>query len=414
MEYGLIGEKLGHSFSKEIHTLLADYDYTLCEIPKGDLDDFLTKRAFRAVNVTIPYKQAVIPYLAQISPEAKEIGAVNTVVNREGKLYGYNTDFYGICAALAKLGVTSLAGKKALILGTGGTSLTARAALRSLGAASILRVSRTPREEDTVSYEEALAHHTDAAVIFNTTPVGMYPNADASPISLDAFPALSCVFDAVYNPLRTRLVQDALARGIPASGGLYMLVAQAFRAAEIFLDKSLSSAALSNTYKRILRSKENVVLIGMPASGKTTAGRALARELNRELIDLDAALVADAGRDIPTIFREDGEARFRDLEAETVAKYAAKTGLIIATGGGVVLRSENVARLKQNGRLFFLDRDLDSLYPTADRPTASTREAIEARYRERLPLYLAAADVTVKPNGYLPDTIAQIKKELFS
>ncbi|MBQ9735791.1 MAG: shikimate dehydrogenase [Clostridia bacterium] len=414
MEYGLIGEKLGHSFSKEIHTLLADYDYTLCEIPKGDLDDFLTKRAFRAVNVTIPYKQAVIPYLAQISPEAKEIGAVNTVVNREGKLYGYNTDFYGICAALAKMGVTSLAGKKALILGTGGTSLTARAALRSLGAASILRVSRTPREEDTVSYEEALAHHTDAAVIFNTTPVGMYPNADASPISLDAFPALSCVFDAVYNPLRTRLVQDALARGIPASGGLYMLVAQAFRAAEIFLDKSLSSAALSNTYKRILRSKENVVLIGMPASGKTTAGRALARELNRELIDLDAALVADAGRDIPTIFREDGEARFRDLEAETVAKYAAKTGLIIATGGGVVLRSENVARLKQNGRLFFLDRDLDSLYPTADRPTASTREAIEARYRERLPLYLAAADVTVKPNGYLPDTIAQIKKELFS
>ena len=414
MEYGLIGEKLGHSFSKEIHTLLADYDYTLCEIPKGDLDEFLTKRAFRAVNVTIPYKQAVIPYLTEISPEAKEIGAVNTVVNREGKLYGYNTDFYGICAALAKMGVTSLAGKKALILGTGGTSLTARAALRSLGAASILRVSRTPREEDTVSYEDALAHHTDAAVIFNTTPVGMYPNADASPISLDAFPALSCVFDAVYNPLRTRLVQDALARGIPASGGLYMLVAQAFRAAEIFLDKSLSSAALSNTYKRILRSKENVVLIGMPASGKTTAGRALARELNRELIDLDAALVADAGRDIPTIFREDGEARFRDLEAETVAKYAAKTGLIIATGGGVVLRSENVARLKQNGRLFFLDRDLDSLYPTADRPTASTREAIEARYRERLPLYLAAADVTVKPNGYLPDTIAQIKKELFS
>lgn len=414
MKYGLIGEKLGHSFSAELHAALGDYEYTLREIPREELDAFMRARDFAGINVTIPYKQAVIPYLDEITPEAREIGAVNTVVNRDGKLLGDNTDLYGIRAALATLGVRSLAGKKALILGTGGTSLTARAALRALGADPVLRVSRTPHEGDTVSYEDAMTRHTDAAVLFNTTPVGMYPNTDATPIPLSPFPALSLVFDAVYNPIRTRLVLEAKERGIPASGGLYMLVAQAYRAAELFLGRTPAMPSPTPVYRRLLEKKENVVLIGMPASGKTTAARALAKELGRQWVDLDRALVDRVGKDIPTIFSEVGEEGFRALESETVKEYAAQTGLIIATGGGVILRHDNVLRLKQNGKLVFLDRPLEDLIPTADRPTAATREAIEARYAERLPLYRAAADATVKPNGFLPDTIKQIKKELYS
>ncbi len=411
MEYGCIGEHLAHSFSKDIHALLASYPYELREIPRGAFDRFMKKKDFRAINVTIPYKQDVIPYLDEISPEVKTIGAVNTVVNRGGKLYGYNTDFYGIVGALEKMGVSSLSGKKVLILGTGGTSRTARAALEHLGAASILRVSRTARD-GAISYEEAAKDHSDASFIFNTTPCGMYPNADESPLSLAPFSSLRGVFDAVYNPLRTRLISEARERGIPAEGGLYMLVAQAFYASELFFDKKYDPSLLGAVYEKILQSKQNIVLIGMPSSGKSTQGERLAKHLGRPFFDADAELARENGRRIPEIFAKDGEAAFRELEGATLAALSAKTGCVIATGGGAVLREENICRLKQNGTLIFLDRSPERLTPTLDRPTAQSREAIEKRYCERYSRYLAAADIRIDGDGTENEVFDAIRKEL--
>ena len=412
MKYGLIGKKLGHSFSKEIHAHLADYEYTLLELPdEAAVAAFLQKGDFCAVNVTIPYKQTVIPYLDEISPEARAIGAVNTVVNRQGRLCGYNTDYDGMKAALARLGATDLSGKCALVLGTGGTSKTARAVLSALGASQIVTVSRTPKE-GTVSYEEAARDYRNADLILNTTPVGMYPETENTPISLAPFTKLSFVFDAVYNPLSSRLVSEAREKEISAAGGLYMLAAQAYRAAELFLDTSLDPRLLETAYTRVLSAKQSIVLIGMPSSGKTTVGRALAAATGRDFIDLDEEIVKAAGRDIPSIFREAGENAFRDMESDAVCAASKRSGAVIATGGGAILRKENVFRLKQNGVLVFLDRPLEALIPTADRPTARDRAAMEARYRERLPLYLAAKDIAVRVDGDPMAVVSQIRKEL--
>ncbi len=412
MEYGCIGEHLSHSFSKEVHALLAPYSYELCEIEKGALDAFMKQKAFKAINVTIPYKQDVIPYLTEISDEARAIGAVNTIVNRDGKLYGYNTDFYGITAALARMGIESLAGKKALILGTGGTSRTAQAVLTHLGASEIHRVSRTGKD-GALTYEQALARHADAAFLFNATPSGMYPDTDGLPIDLSAFGVLEGVFDAVYNPLRTRLVTEAREKGIKAECGLYMLVAQAFRAVEIFLDRALPASLLEEAYEKVNASKENIILIGMPSSGKSTVGRVLAEHLSRPFFDADDEIVKKEKRSISEIFTSDGEGAFREMEAHVIAALAGRTATVIATGGGAILREENVRRLRQNGKLVFLDRPLSDLVPTPDRPTASDAEAIKRRYRERYDKYKAAADLTLcLPKGDIEQTAAQIRKEL--
>lgn len=410
MRYGLIGKPLGHSYSKEVHALLADYDYILQELEKDALADFFARRDFAAINVTIPYKEAIIPYLDEISPEAKAIGAVNTVVNRGGRLYGYNTDFFGIRDTLARFHITDLAGKTALILGSGGTALTARAVLESLGA-HVLFVSRNPRGADMIGYE-ALENYADAALLFNASPVGMYPHSEGCPVSLSLFKGLRFVFDAVYNPLRTRLVLDAEARGIPAAGGLYMLVAQAVRAVELFLDKTLSASLLEEAYGKILRQKQNIVLIGMPSAGKTTVGRILAEKTGRRFVDLDEAIVKATGKDIPTIFRERGEAGFRDAESAVLRTLCLGTGQVIATGGGAILREDNVTRLKQTGWLLFLDRPLSDLTPTADRPTAKSADAIAALYHERLPRYLAVADRTIPTKETPAQTADAIIKEL--
>jgi shikimate dehydrogenase len=308
------------------------------------------------------------------------------------------------------MGFPSLTGKKALILGTGGTARTAYAVLSAMGADAVYRVSRTP-SGDMISYADAAHLHADADVIFNATPVGMYPAITGTPIDLTRFPRLSCVFDAVYNPLRTTLVSDALSMGITAGGGLYMLVAQAFRAVELFLDTQLSPALLTSVYRKIEQQKENIVLIGMPSAGKTTIGRLLAERTGRTLIDLDEEIVKRAGCDIPTIFRERGETAFRDLESEVALSVSAMNGVIVATGGGAVLRAENVKCLKQNGTLCFLDRPLSALTPTADRPTASDREAIAARYCERYPIYSSAADRTFAVGEAFADTANAILKE---
>ena len=393
MKYGCIGEHLTHSFSKEIHNALTDYEYDIREVERESLDNFMQERDFCGINVTIPYKELVIPHLYYIDSAAESIGAVNTVVNRDGRLYGYNTDFYGMCELARHAGI-DMSDKKVVILGTGGTSKTAVAVAKHLGAREVLRVSRTARE-DAIDYAELYARHTDAEVIINTTPSGMFPEIYAQPIELSKFDRLTGVLDAIYNPLRSSLVLEALERGIAAEGGLYMLVAQAVRASEIFLGKKYPSGTSERVYESILKSKENIVLIGMPASGKTTVAGILSQLSGRDLTDTDDVIREISGMDIPTIFAERGERIFRDIETEAVMTSAKKSGRIIATGGGAILRDENVRALRMNGRLYFIDRPLESLIPTADRPLSSDRAAIEERYAERYPIYRAVCDVRI-------------------
>jgi len=393
MEYGLIGMPLGHSFSKTIHNQIDDYDYELCEIPAAALGDFLTRRDFRGVNVTIPYKQAVIPYLDELSDSARSIGAVNTIVNRGGRLCGDNTDFGGMCGLISRT-VPDYTGAKVLILGTGGTSRTAMAAARSLGAAEVLRLSRSGRD-GALTYAEAAERHADADFLINATPCGMHPDEDGLPLDIAAFPRLRGVTDVVFNPLRTRLVLTARQRGIPAAGGLYMLAAQAVLAAAQFTGKQYPAGLAGEIYERLAAEKENLVLIGMPGAGKTTVGRSCAAALGREFVDLDAVIVSRAGRPIADIFAADGEAAFRRMEKEVTREFAARTGLVIAAGGGTVLDPDNVRALRQNGRLALLERPLADIVPTADRPLSDRREKLERLARERGPIYAAAADFTV-------------------
>ena len=409
MEFGLIGEHLGHSYSRELHERIGGYPYKLRELRPDELGVFLQKRDFRGVNVTIPYKQAVIPFLDEISDTAHEIGAVNTIVNRGGRLIGYNTDYAGLLA-LARHSDISVSGKKALILGTGGASKTAFAVMKVLGAREIQKVSRR-KAPDTVTYAEAAEIHSDADIIVNTTPVGMFPNADSSPIDLAAFPKLSGVLDAVYHPLRTELVLDARMRGIPAEGGLYMLCAQAVRAAELFLGREFDPALTESAFQALKSEKENLVLIGMPTCGKTTVGRLLARETGRPFADTDALLAMKIGS-VPDYIRANGEAAFRALERETVSEISRESGYIIATGGGVILSPENLRALRRNGRLIFLDRSLQNLRPSPNRPLSSTPEKLRALYETRYPLYRAAADLIVPANRSAEEVADDIRKEL--
>lgn len=396
MLYGLIGERLGHSYSCEIHGMIADYKYELKEIPRGELGAFMAERSFRAINVTIPYKRDVIPLLDCVSDRARRIGAVNTVVNREGKLYGYNTDFDGMEALLRRTGV-ELSGKKVLILGTGGTSRTARVVAEDLGAAEILNVSRGGGE-GLVSYEQAAREHGDVQIIINTTPVGMFPKTDGRPIDISAFPKLEGILDAVYNPLRTNLVLDGRERGIPASGGLYMLAAQAVYASAIFQGIEVDAALIDRAFNAVRRGKENIVLIGMPSAGKTTIGRLLAEKSGRELVDTDDMVTGKIGCTIAEYMAANGEGAFREREKEAVREAADMSGCIIATGGGTVLDAENVRALRRNGVIVFLDRALENLVSTDDRPLSASREALERRYKERYELYRAAADLIIDAN----------------
>ena len=407
MEYGLIGEHLPHSFSKTIHEQIGDYSYELHEIDKEELGSFMSRKEFKGINVTIPYKQAVIPYLDEISGRAQRIGAVNTIVNRDGKLYGDNTDYMGMLALANKLGI-DFTGKKVMILGTGGTSRTARAIAADQGARQILIVSRTGKD-GAITYEQAYADHADTQIIINTTPCGMFPRADEWPIDPDCFPDLVGVIDAIYNPLQTEMIRRAKKRGIPAEGGLYMLVAQAVYAAEQFMNTTLDTKALiDKIYKDLYDSKRNIVLIGMSMAGKTTVGQLLAQKLGMTFTDTDHRLVEKEGRPVTEIFATEGEPFFRDLESQVVRKVASETGTVIATGGGAALREENIYALQQNGIIFFLDRSLDQITPTADRPLANTPEKIAALFHRRYPVYLANCDYHIENNISPEDAAAKI------
>lgn len=396
MKYGLIGEHLTHSYSCEIHAQIADYEYELHELKPSELGEFLTKREFNAINVTIPYKQDVIPYLDEISETAKRIGAVNTIVNRGGRLYGDNTDFPGMLALAKHIGI-DMKGKKVLILGTGGASKTGHALAEYMGAESVYYVSRSGKN-GSVTYEQAVSEHSDAQVIINATPVGMFPKQDGKPIDISAFPKLEGVLDAIYNPLRTNLVLDAQEKGIPAEGGLYMLSAQAVHAAAVFQDIPLDESLVDKAFKSVKNDKQNIVLIGMPSSGKTTVGKILSEKCGKELADTDEYIVKKIGMPISDFFARFGEAEFRKIEKETVAELAATGGKVIATGGGAVLDPENVRSLKQNGVLVFLDRKVENLIATDDRPLASRRSALEKLYAERYDIYCAAAEVHIDAN----------------
>lgn len=390
MEYGCIGKKLVHSFSKEIHSYLFDYKYELCELDESELPAFFEKREFKAINVTIPYKQAVIPFLDVVDGAAEKIGAVNTVVNRSGKLYGYNTDFFGM-TSLLKHNNIELSGKKVLIAGSGGTSKTAQAVATALGAAEIYRLSRSG-ENGCITYDAAYALHSDAEIIINTTPCGMFPKRGAAAVDISRFEKLCGVADAVYNPLRPALVVSALERGIPAAGGLYMLVAQAVAAAELFTGERLSENTSERVWRDMVGRKENIVLVGMPGCGKSTLGRLLAESCGFDFFDTDDEITKAVGKAPAEIITAQGEESFRNIESEIIAELSARQSAVIATGGGAVLRRENIRALRENGKIIFVDRPIESLAVTDDRPLSSNREKLEKIYDERRPLYLSAGE----------------------
>ena len=411
MEYGLLGEKLSHSFSKEIHETIAEYTYELIEVAPEALDVFMKERQFKAINVTIPYKQKVIPYLDEMTEAARLIGAVNCIRNENGKLIGHNTDYDGMLGLLRHADVT-LSGKKVLILGTGGTSDTALAVCDKLGAEYAVKVGRSEKL-GSVTYAQAEIDYADAQIILNTTPCGMYPNLYEQPICLEPFKRLEAVIDVIYNPLQTALVLDAKQRKLKAEGGLYMLVEQAVKASAFFLDTNYDSQITDQVYEALFVKKQNIVLTGMPSCGKTTVGKLLANHLNRPFYDTDDLIEAKSNKKITEIFETYGEAYFRDLETEAIKEVALKNGCVIATGGGAVLRQENVDALKQNGTVFFIDRELQSLMPTKDRPTASSIAQIRQRYEERYPIYTATCDFVIPHQNTAECVMDAINKELF-
>lgn len=400
MKCGLLGGKLGHSFSPQIHGALADYRYTLWEKSPEELDDFLKNGDFTGLNVTIPYKKDVMPYCAELSEQAKKVGAVNTIVRRrDGTLLGHNTDYFGFAYLLKQSGI-AVAGKKCLVLGTGGASVTVQAVLREQGA-KVVVLSRSGPE----NYDH-LERHADAALIVNATPVGMYPNTGVSPIKLIFFPNLEGVLDLIYNPARTQFLLDAEKLGVPGWNGLSMLVAQAKESAEWFTEKTIPDERIEEIYTRLRRETENLVIIGMPGSGKTTVGRLLAQATGKIFVDVDEEIIRTAGMSISEIFAASGEAGFREIETSVLCKLGKGSGQVIATGGGCVTRPENYSLLHQNGRILRLRRDIGKL-PKDGRPLSLTNDLSEMA-AEREPLYAAFADLTVDNNDTLEHTLETI------
>ena len=412
MEYGLIAEKLGHSFSKDIHNKLFDYEYELCEVGRDDFDLFMRKKEFKAINVTIPYKEAVIPYLDKISDTAKKIGAVNTIVNENGVLCGYNTDYSGLKQLIEKSGIV-IDGKKVLILGSGGTSKTAYHVAKDMGARFVSRVSRE-KKDDCITYQDAYDNHSDCDVVINTTPVGMYPNIGKSPIDIDLLTKLTGVVDVVYNPLCTNLVIDAKFKGIKAVGGLYMLVCQAVDASEKFVNKKVDSCKKMQIYKEIVKCKQNIVLIGMPGAGKSTIGKLLAKEVGKTFVDTDEEIVKLTNKKIPDIFSELGESGFRKIECEVIEKLSCLQNAVIATGGGAVLNKRNMDLLKENGRIYFIDRNIEDIVTTSDRPLSSNKADLEKRYRERYSLYCERCDKHILIYNDAKENMMQIKEDFLN
>lgn len=405
MVYGLLGRTLGHSYSPQIHALLGDYEYRLFEVEPQDLEAFLKKREFGGINVTIPYKKAVLPYLSGISENAKRIGAVNTItVKEDGGLYGDNTDYDGFLCLVQKSGF-QVKGKKALVLGTGGASLPISAVLSDLGAREVVFISRSGEN----NYQN-LSRHADADLIVNTTPVGMYPNNLQAPLSLSDFPSLSGVLDIVYNPQKTKLILDAERLGIPAYSGLLMLVAQGKRAAELFLGQDIPDSETDRIFKKLSTEMQNIVLVGMPGCGKTTVGKALAEKLNRPFFDADEEILKRTGKSAAAWIEACGEAVFRQKETEVLESLCKQSGTVIATGGGAVTVPKNADILRQNSIVFFINRDIAAL-PTEGRPL-SKATALSEMFKVRLPLYRGVCDKEIAADGSVQAVVRRILEEL--
>ncbi len=402
MKCGLLGRTLAHSYSPQIHSYLGNYSYELFEQEPENVGEFLKNFDFTAINVTIPYKKDVMPYCAELTDCAKKMGAVNTIVRRpDGKLIGHNTDYFGLHYTFQRMGV-SLNNKKVLVLGSGGASVTTVIVLRELGA-NVVIVSRSGEN----NYNN-LHLHRDAAMIVNTTPVGMYPNAGVSPVDLDMFPHLEGVLDIIYNPARTKLLLDAADRNIPCENGLWMLVAQAKEAAEWFTGTKISDDVIPVIYEKMCKRMENIVLIGMPGCGKSTVGKVLAEQLGLPFVDADTEIERKAGVSIPEFFEKYGEDEFRKLETQVLSELGQKSAHVIATGGGCVTRNENYPLLHQNGTIYWIQRDITSL-PTEGRPL-SQADKLEKMYSGRKPMYENFADLIISNDGCIDQTVESILK----
>ena len=403
MKCGLLGRKLGHSYSPQIHAHLGDYPYDLFEKEPEEVEEFLRNGDFTAINVTIPYKQTVIPFCAELSPMARRIGAVNTIVRRQdGSLIGHNTDYFGFLSTVRRTGLDP-SGKKVLIIGSGGASKPAIAVMEELGA----NVTVISHKENT---PETLSRHSDCAVLVNATPVGMYPNVGVSPVDLSLFPHLEGVIDMIYNPARTKLLLDAEARGLVTENGLWMLVAQAKEAAEWFTGRPIGDEVIETIHRQLKTQMENIILIGMPGCGKSTVGKILAEHLGRPFVDADSRIVDAAGMSIPEIFAHSGEEGFRQIETQVLSDLGMRSGLVIATGGGCVTQERNYPLLHQNGTCVWLTRDLAKL-PADGRPL-SQKGKLEQMYQIRKPLYERFADVTVCNDAAAEDCAAMILEYL--
>jgi len=402
MKCGLLGRKLGHSYSPQIHSYLASYPYTLFEREPEEVEDFLKNGDFTAINVTIPYKKTVMPY-CRLTDTAKYMGSVNTIIRQpDGSLLGHNTDYFGFTSMVQRSGLQPK-GKKCLVLGSGGASVTAVAVLKEMGA-TVVVISRNGEN----NYGN-LHLHSDAAIICNCTPVGMYPSNGISPIDLDLFPHLEGVLDMIYNPARTQLLMDAADRGLIHCNGLWMLVAQAKEAAEWFLNQKLPDGLIAEVYRKMQLQMENIILIGMPGCGKSTVGKLVAEKLGKQFVDADTVLESTFGKSIPQIFAEEGEAGFREKETAVLQELSKKSSLVIATGGGCITRERNYPLLHQNGTIFWLQRELDML-PTDGRPLSQTNKLSDL-YRVRKPLYECFADHSIINNG-TPEAAADQIREI--
>lgn len=405
MRCGLLGEKLSHSYSPELHAYFGDYDYELFEVPPAQLGDFLRERKFRGLNVTIPYKETVLAICDEVTEVAAQIGSVNTVLRRyDDTLLGDNTDAAGFEGMVWKSKLRVL-GRKCLVLGSGGASLAVQYVLDKLGAEEIVVISRSGPD----NYDN-LARHWDAQIIVNATPVGMYPRTGAAPVDLRAFPQCQGVLDLIYNPARTALMQQAESLGIPCLGGLYMLAEQARQAAQIFLGDTIPSLRTNEAYRGLRSRKENRILVGMPGCGKSTVGWELAKRLDRPFVDTDLELERVLGMPVGDYIMHYGEEPFREKETQLIARLGKMSGAVIATGGGVVTRPENYPHLHQNGVIVFLERELSKL-PKKNRPL-SQRGSLEAMHTVRLPMYRRFADLTVPNNGE-PAAVAKAVEEAY-
>lgn len=409
MRYGLIGEKLGHSFSKDIHERIADYTFDLIPLSKEEFKTFMEKKEFTALNVTIPYKKNVIPYLDEMDEHAKAIGAVNTIVNRDGKLKGYNTDFTGFLYMVKKHNV-HMEGKKVLIIGNGGASAAIQAVVQHESAGSMVIVDVVPGN-GAISYDEMFSSHLDAEIIINTSPIGMYPRIGNAPIDISMFHKCEAVLDVIYNPILTRLCFEAQEMDIKRVNGLEMLIAQAKQSVEFFLDKSIDDQIIDDIYQDMLRERCNIVLIGMPSAGKTTIGKMLENRMQKEFIDLDDIIIEKAGKSIPEIFEESGEAGFRAIETEAAIEVSKLNNKIIATGGGTIKHKVNMDYLRQNGITIFIDRDVDKLISSdPNRPLSKSTDALEKMHAERLPLYQKYAAYVAVNNSDIESTVTEIEE----